>query len=459
MAVAVEDKTESKLIEVAGDAMEAFGNDISTMFDAEVACVLKEQGPASAETLRKLFKKVCAVHSVQAEGTLDGTFHLIFDQAGLFTMAGVVVMLPEARVREEAKRGTDAEAKAMADAVGEVGNLLVGSWNRVFRHAWTGHKHFVKGHTFIGVSWDNARESIGLAEGEGLDLVVYEVTVGSYPPFSFAILFSKDLWAPKPQQPTETAPDQAEQKTAPASQEAAGPAEQAAAAPSSEGPKEESAQTPASTAEVLEEPSISPQQSPSQTGPEPEAAEPQVVEPQPAEAPAIAAQQPLTAVAGPIRQASGLLDMTVEMVMTKGVVWVTPDDSVLDVLRTMQQHDVGYAMVGHRGVLEGIVSRSNVLGAISPYLRPVFAKWRRPEDDATLNIKIKWAMTRPVQTIRAGSTLGQAIERMQQFGGRCLPVTAADGKVVGMLTVFDVLGVLSPNTSAGRTPQAPCLMA
>ncbi len=454
MAVAVEDKTESKLIEVAGDAMEAFGNDISTMFDAEVACVLKEQGPASAETLRKLFKKVCAVHSVQSEGSLDGTFHLIFDQAGLFTMAGIVVMLPEARVREEAKRGTDAEAKAMADAVGEVGNLLVGSWDRVFRGAWTGHRHFAKGRTFIGVSWDSARESVGLAGGEGLELIVYEVTVASYPPFSFAMLFSKDLWTPKPQQPAETAPDQAVQETVTASQEAAGPAGQAAAAPSSEVPKEE----PAPTVEVIEEPSTSPEQGPSQ--PEPSSvAEPQAAELQPAEAPAIPVQEPPTAVAGPIRQASGLLDLPVETVMTKGVVWVAADDSVLDVLRTMQQHDVGYAMVGHRGVLEGIVSKSNVLGAVSPYLRPVFSKWRRPEDDATLNIKIKWAMARPVQTIRAGSTLGQAIERMQQFGGRCLPVTAADGKVVGVLTVFDVLRAMSPHTPAGRTPQAPCLMA
>jgi len=118
-------------------------------------------------------------------------------------------------------------------------------------------------------------------------------------------------------------------------------------------------------------------------------------------------------------------------------------------------------MIGVDGVLEGIVSKSNILGAISPYLRPVFSKWHTPADDATLNIKIQWVMSRPVRTVGPDATLGVAIQSMQQFGGRCLPVVDTRGAVLGVLTVFDVFRVFSLNDqfgSSGRTPQAPCLM-
>jgi CBS domain-containing protein len=195
--------------------------------------------------------------------------------------------------------------------------------------------------------------------------------------------------------------------------------------------------------------------------PQPGPTEVQAAPETPAPAPAPATiPQPVQSVDAPVaRESTGLLSVPVVTLMSTPPVWVSPDDSVLEVLRAMQQRDVGYALVGRNGALDGIVSRSNVLGAISPYLRPVFIKWRRPEDDATLNIKIKWAMSRPVQTIGIHTTLGQAVERMQQFGGRCLPVTGQDGKVVGILTVFDIFRALNPNKPAGRTPQAPSLMA
>jgi CBS domain-containing protein len=339
----------------------------------------------------------------------------------------------------------------MADAVGEVGNLLVGSWNRVFRGGWVGHKHFTKDTTFIGQPWDNAKEAIGLGEGQGLEMALYETTVGSYPPFSFAVLFSNDLWEPKPQ-PVEEKPAEAPaEQPVQAQAEPSGapqPAEQAAA-PQPEQPKEE----PAVQAQAEPVPPIEIQGPSQPVVPQAEVGQSQAV------APAAYGLDGPSVAALTDRQAVGLLNAPVETVMGRDVVWASPDDSVLDVLRAMQQHDVGYAMVGRAEALEGIVSRSNVLGAISPYLRPVFAKWRRPEDDATLNIKIKWAMSRPVQTVSTGTTLGQAIERMQQFGGRCLPVTTPNGKVVGVLTVFDIFKAMSPKSLAGRTPQAPCLMA
>lgn len=155
------------------------------------------------------------------------------------------------------------------------------------------------------------------------------------------------------------------------------------------------------------------------------------------------------------------MSLTARDLMSSQVIWVSPDDSVNEVLTAMQQHDAGYVVAGENGILQGLVSKSNVLGALSPYLRPVFAKWRRPADDATMDIKVQWIMSRPVRTVCPEASLSVIVDQMRQFGGRCLPVVAADGSVQGLITVFDILRVLTPDLDAslaGHTPQAPCLM-
>jgi len=147
--------------------------------------------------------------------------------------------------------------------------------------------------------------------------------------------------------------------------------------------------------------------------------------------------------------------------MQKDVVWASPDESVQQALTKMQQHDSGYLMIGQDGALEGIVSKSDITGATSIYLRPIFAKWHGPPDDATLQIKLKWIMSRPVRTIRPEAPLATIIENMCRFGGRCLPVADEQGKVQGLVTVFDIFRTLL-NTSedvlaVGKTAEAPAL--
>ena len=153
------------------------------------------------------------------------------------------------------------------------------------------------------------------------------------------------------------------------------------------------------------------------------------------------------------------LGTTAAEIMEKEVVWAGPEDTVQDVIAKMQQHNVGYVLIGVNGVLEGLVSGSNILGAVSLYLRPMFAKWRRPQDDATLGVKVKWIMSRPVRTVRPDATLAAMIESMRRCGGRCLPVVDAKGAVQGIVTVFDILlRILESDKSVswkGRPPQAP----
>ncbi|MHC4790991.1 MAG: CBS domain-containing protein [Planctomycetota bacterium] len=147
-------------------------------------------------------------------------------------------------------------------------------------------------------------------------------------------------------------------------------------------------------------------------------------------------------------------DLCAKDVMQKELVWVSPDDSVQQAITKMQQYDSGYLMVGTDGVLEGIVSNSNITGALSPYLRPVFAKWRRPLDDATLRIRIKWIMSRPVRTVKPETSLVTIIGNMCQFSQRAFPVVDEQGKVQGLVTVFGIFKVLSNSTNISMVGKA-----
>jgi len=129
-------------------------------------------------------------------------------------------------------------------------------------------------------------------------------------------------------------------------------------------------------------------------------------------------------------------------VMLKELVWGSPKDSVRQAITKMQRYGSGYLMVGIDGVLEGIVSNSNITGALSPYLRPVFAKWRRPLDDATLQIRIKWIMSRPVHFVTPETPLANVMENMCRYGVLCLPVVDQQGKVQGLVTEAGIFKIL-----------------
>ncbi|UCC22583.1 MAG: CBS domain-containing protein, partial [Planctomycetota bacterium] len=136
-------------------------------------------------------------------------------------------------------------------------------------------------------------------------------------------------------------------------------------------------------------------------------------------------------------------EKTAKDIMHKDILWARPDDSVEQTLAKMQDPDIGYALVGTGGALEGVVSKSDLTGAISPYLRPAFAKWRRPLDDATLQIKIKWIMNRTVQTVTPDMTLTEITRNILHLADQQpLVVTDRQGKVRGLITLFDITNAM-----------------
>jgi len=412
---AIQTEVESQAIALATEAFHAFCEDISGMFDVTMKCTPQEAGVETVKGLEKRLTKLLAVNFVEAKGALNGTFQLIFDQAGLFTTSGVIVMLPERRILEEIKRGTIKDIESMNDAIKETGNLLVGAWDRVFRKELQGHGHFKQTTVFVGKPWENPEETMGLAVDEEYVFVPFEMTIDPYPPFKCGVIFPKTIFAdvsePTDDQETEEVETVAEHSDSPDADAA-----------------EEKAQAPSAT-----ENQTNPDQTPRKTPP----------------------------FSTGDAASADILSARTEEIMDRDVVWGSPEDSVQQALTKMQDHNVGYLMVGEDGVLDGIVSNSNIAGAVSPYLRPAFVKWRRPLDDATLNIRVKWIMTRPVHTVRGDAPLAVVIEDMCQFGTRCLVVVNEQGKVQGVVTAFGILSVLSGNPDVshmGRPAQAPPML-
>lgn len=398
---------------------EAFCEDIASMFGNTAECAADSAGQGPLSDLKKEFKKLASVNQVQAQGVLDGSFQLFLDQAGLFILAGVFVMLPEKRVLETIRGGTLKDADYINDAIKEVGNLLIGSWDRVFREEQKGHKHFQQTGTFVGSIWDNPEENIGLVVEQPCRYVVCRMKVDNFPEFKCAAVFSEQLFAAED-------PLQAPQDAEPA------------AAPEPE-PQTEPKATPLPEITYTED----------NPGPVVEAIR-QMTQP---------IEQNEVTGATVSAPAQALPTLSAGQVMNPAVLWVDPEDTVEDVLRQMQQHNIGYVLAGRDGQIEGLISRSDIAAAISPYTRPVFSHWRRPMDDAALQIRIKWFMSRPVHTIRPDVSLQTVMETMLRCSVRGLPVVDAGGTPLGLVSAYDVFGALLADAGvsmSGRPQQAPC---
>ncbi len=481
-------EVESQAIELATEAFEAFCEDISGMFGVDMNCDQQEVTTETTKSLGKRFKKLVAVNHIKAEGILDGTFEIILSREGLFILAGAIAM-PEqmtsllekcvgpANIKKNLKSGSLKEAKAVSDTIVEVGNLLVGSWDRVFREKLDGHGHFAQINTFIGNPWDKPEEKIGLASDEELLFVPYEMTIGSYPAFKCGVLFPKTIFGPTSDSDSEqAAPPDKEETEEKADVEEKAEAEEKASDEKESTVKEE-AEAEAGEKASDEKESVAKEEAEAAAETKSHDADTDVPDNvvQQEEAKTIESaetkEQPVSETIQRMAQSpAGLpgehtlisLAICAKDIMQKNVVWGNPDDSVQQALTKMQQADSGYMMIGTNGTLEGIVSRSDITGAISPYLRPIFSKWRRPLDDATLNIKTKWVMSRPVRTIKPETSLAAIMENMRQFGGRCLPVVDRQDKVQGLVTVFDIFKALLKSNSnistTGKTLQAPPLV-
>ncbi len=458
---------ESRAIELSAEAFNGFCDDISGMFDVDMKCVPQKACDETINGLKKRFKKLSAINNVDTIGAMHGTFFLVFDQGGLFTLSGVIVMLPENRIIEEIKRGTIKDVNSMNDAVRETGNLCVGSWDRVFREEYEGHGHFVQNGTFIGNPWENPAESIKLKNDESLTFVPFEIAIGNFPAFNCGVIFPKSIFASQSESNSEINDTKEENVEKEKNQTDAAEIKEIEA-----DKKTEIAESEKTVIETkIEQTETKVRKEPDSESNSENQANQSVSETikkmtqSPATLPGQSVSQIKDAPNQDIQHSNKTevlsLSLCSKDIMQTNVAWCSPDESVQQAIEKMRQFDTGYLLIGKEGVLEGIVSRSDITGAVSPYLRSIFSKWRRPLDDATLNIKMMWIMSRPVHTIKTDTNITKIMENMMHFGIRCFPVIDTENKIRGIVTVFDIFKALNTNTdisTTGKTIQVPLLI-
>jgi CBS-domain-containing membrane protein len=141
-------------------------------------------------------------------------------------------------------------------------------------------------------------------------------------------------------------------------------------------------------------------------------------------------------------------ETTVRDVMTNSVVTTSPNAPFKYVLRIMQDHRIsGVPVVDDAGRLMGIVSEADLLKAEStePPRRNFFLEWfvspariadleRRSED-----LRAEDVMTRDVVTVRAETSVTDAVRTLLGAGVKRLPVTDEEGRVVGIVSRADLL--------------------
>ncbi len=111
----------------------------------------------------------------------------------------------------------------------------------------------------------------------------------------------------------------------------------------------------------------------------------------------------------------------------KPVIFTRPTSTVQEVSEQMAKDRVGAVVVLDEGRLVGILSERDIVRR---------AAAQRRDLATTL---VSEVMTSPVQTVTVTGTAREALERMHRGGFRHLPLLDAQGNLLGMLSVRDLL--------------------
>lgn len=114
---------------------------------------------------------------------------------------------------------------------------------------------------------------------------------------------------------------------------------------------------------------------------------------------------------------------------------VTPTTSVFDALALMAEHDIGAVLVMENETLRGIFTERD-------YARKLVLK-----GIASRTAPVSDMMTSNVQTVSPSDQLGSIMSTMTKKRFRHLPVVD-EGKVVGMITIGDVVKVVMEQQEA-----------
>lgn len=147
--------------------------------------------------------------------------------------------------------------------------------------------------------------------------------------------------------------------------------------------------------------------------------------------------------------------MFIEQSMTKDVVTIGPEASVLEARELLAKHNIRHLpVVEEDNTLVGVITDRDVRSAMpSPFLE---REESEKEKDRISKLKARDIMTRDPVTISPTNTLEDAILLMHKLRVGAFPVVDQEGKLKGILSVRDllrafinVLGIEEPGTLLG----------
>jgi len=127
--------------------------------------------------------------------------------------------------------------------------------------------------------------------------------------------------------------------------------------------------------------------------------------------------------------------------MTAAAVTDSPDDTLAEASAKMHSEQTGSLLVMEGERLTGIVTERDVLRTV--------ADGKDPK-----SVSLRDVMTTDVVTIDPDTALNEAAEIMFQKWFRHLPVVTADGRVVGIISLRDLLTLVAEGMEEPSTLQA-----
>ena len=127
--------------------------------------------------------------------------------------------------------------------------------------------------------------------------------------------------------------------------------------------------------------------------------------------------------------------MTVDSIMSREVVTVSPDAALVDIRKRLQEGGVNHMVVVEDGTLRGVISDRDVLEAISPFLDTYSEEHR---DVKTLSQPASEIMQSDPVTAAPDTSVKDASQQLLDNRVSSLPVVE-DNELVGIITGKDML--------------------
>jgi acetoin utilization protein AcuB len=127
--------------------------------------------------------------------------------------------------------------------------------------------------------------------------------------------------------------------------------------------------------------------------------------------------------------------MTVDRIMSRDVVTVSPDTALMDIRKRLQEGGFNHMLVIEDGKLCGVISDRDVLKAVSPFLDTYSEEHR---DVKTLSQPASEIMQRDPITVEPNTSIQEASQTLLDNRVSSLPVVVEE-ELVGIVTGKDML--------------------